>query len=99
MNKIKPREFWMKNKGKIIVIGSVALGTALVVVGYKKGMAKGFIEGRKHILNHCVATATFDKLTPLKDVLSGDDLKLVMDTFGVGEDFMVLRKGILISDN
>lgn len=41
MNKAKAKEFWEKNKGKIMIVGGIAVGTALVAIGYKKGVNFG----------------------------------------------------------
>ncbi len=42
MNTIKAKEFWEKNKGKIILVGGIALGVTAAVVAYKIGIKKGF---------------------------------------------------------
>lgn len=65
MNKVKVKEFWEKNKGKIIIIGGVAATVSLAVVGCKV----------KHKHTPVVTTGLsygFNEPTALKDILSGN---------------------------
>lgn len=75
MNKAKAKDFWEKNKGKITIVGGIAVGAALVAVGYKCGIITSAIGTIKN-------TVAFDPIT-LKDLLGdGESAKETFKRLG-----------------
>lgn len=92
MNKVKTKEFWEKNRGKIMIAGGIAVGAALVAVGYKKGYKVARCK-----INKCIMRLDFDKPIALKDVFNGEELQQVTKYFGLTEDTLIFHKGVLVS--